>query len=57
MGTMGTLFRDLLFFQGYVGDPALLEALAREAGETPEGVPHAPATAAPAAPGGLVACC
>jgi hypothetical protein len=53
MGTMGTLFRDLLFFQGY-GDPALLEALARENETAPSPVPQPPPE--PAASGRLSAC-
>lgn len=45
---IGTLFRDLLFFQGYVGDPELLRSLGEDRGEAP--LPPA-ATPVPARPG------
>jgi len=46
---IGTLFRDLLFFQGYVGDPELLRSLGESAG-APAPTAAGPVLAREAAP-------
>ena len=48
MGPLGSVFRDLLFFQGYVADPDLLRELEQRPAADPVPAPASPP--APAAP-------